>query len=203
MSRSSVHISKILSDHFPGSTCDCKQRAESKRLQDGLQSGPNKHRARSPLQSIAKRGRHDTVAYQSSELVPRSPGSHASRLSTMDSFASMASTESLWLPNSDAFLNPMNGFAYSNTPSQFNVASWDGPLTSRDPCYVGPANMNQGIDIFGNLPPIELLDHYVQPPRYPRSLEDYVHPPRYQRSLEDSKPADFLAIRKTQGRRSC
>ena len=188
-SRSSVHTREILSDPFPGRTCDCKQRAETKRLQDGLQWGSNKHRAGSPLQSIAKRGRHDTLAHQSSELVPRCPGFHTSQLSTVDSFASMTPTESFWLPNSGAFRNPMNGVAYSNTPSQFNFASWAESLTSRDPCYFEPAFI-QGLDMFGSLPSIETLDHYV-------------HPHHYQRSLENNKPVDFLAIRKTQGRRSC
>ena len=159
-------------------------------MQESLQSGTNKHRAGSPLESIAKRGRHDPVGYHSSELLPYSARFHASTMSTINSLAGMTSTEFPCPPVIDALFDPAKearDFGYSNMVSQLEFADWAFASTSSDPYYIEPASMNPGIDVSQTYSP---MDRWAQ-----SSL--------YKISLEDSKPADFLAIRKTQGRRSC
>lgn len=180
------HTQGMPSQEINESTCDCKKRAESKGLQNGLQSGTNKHGAVSPLESPAKRGKHDAKASQSVELVPRLARFHGSPVPTTDSLASMASTEFPVAPNEGWVSGGFSEVTYSNMAPRWDVANWSGAITGRDPYYFDPINMSQSIggSWFRNLTPVAPLDPYVETPKY-------------RLVLENSKPADFLAIRKT------
>lgn len=148
-----------------------------------------KHRAGSPLESTAKRGRHDLVVYQSSELVSQSARSYISPVPMTYSLP-MASTENF---GSSTCFNPMNearDFTYSGSALQLDVPEWFGNITGTEPYYIEPASMNQGIGMLPTLAPVSPVDLYA-----PTQV--------YKLSLKDNKPADFLAIRETQGRRSC
>ena len=113
---------------------------ESKRMQEGLQFGTNKHGAASPLESTAKRGRLDVAKYQyqSSELVPQPPGFHTSTVSTSNSLPSMASTEYFSLPINDSLFYPMNDprdLGWCNMASHWDPAGWGEAITNTDLCY--------------------------------------------------------------------
>lgn len=171
-------------------------------MQEGLQSGTNKHGAASPLESTAKRGRLDVAKYQyqSSELVPQPTGFHTSTVSTINPLPSMASTECFSLPINDSLFYPMNDprdLGCSNMASHWDPAGWDETITNTDPCYNELATMNQGIGVARDLIPVNSSHIYAQTLSYQPALGDSKS---YQLSLGDSKPADFLAIRKTQGK---
>lgn len=67
--------------------------------------------------------------------------------------------------------------------------------------FFNPANENQDFSFSGMTPQLGIprslpfLDQFDPCPQ-----DFYVPTPPYRQWLEDSKPADFLAIRKTQGR---
>ena len=55
--------------------------------------------------------------------------------------------------------------------------------------------MDQHVSMFRDVAPMYPVDLYAQ--------DLYAQTPSYQLFLQDSKPADFLAIRKTQGKQRC
>ena len=85
----------------------------------------------------------------------------------------------------------------SNMASHWDPAGCDEAVTSTDPCYNELATMYQGIGMALDLTPVNSFHIYAQTPSYQPSLGDSKS---YQLSLGDSKPADFLVIRKTQGK---
>ena len=161
-------------------------------MQEGLQFGMNKHRAASPLESTAKRGRLDVAEYQyqSSELVPQSTGFDTSTVSTINLLPSVALTEYFPLPINDSLFYPMNDardLGCPNMASHWDFPGWGGASITTDPCYNELATLNQGIGMARDLTSVN-------------SFHTYAQTPSYKLSLGDSKPADFLAIRKTQGK---
>lgn len=102
---------------------------------------------------------------------------------------SMASTGYVWPLIDDAFLDPINeapNFGPPNMALQLDLPDWSRSNIGVDPCYNELAIMNEGTGM-QDLANVNLFD--VFPPTQP-----------YIRKLGNSKPADFLAIRKTQGR---
>ena len=104
-------------------------------------------------------------------------------------------TESPWPWINDAFPNPMNetqNLGFFNMVPQLGVNNWAPAITPTDPSYIEVENLNQHVGMDRGLPPLDQFD------LCPQSF--YVQPPPYRQLLKDSKPADFLAVRKTQGR---
>ena len=154
-------------------------------MRGSLQSGTNKHRAASFLESTAKRGRLDVAEYQY-----QSTGFHTRTVPTLNSLPSMGPTDYFSLPINDPLFystNAVRDIDCSNMASHWDLAGWGGAITSTDPCYNELATMNQGIGMAQDLAPVNPFHIYAQTPSY-------------QLSLRDSKPADFFAIRKTQGK---
>ena len=161
-------------------------------MQVGLYREANKHRAASPLESGAKRGRLDATGYQSqsSELVSQSTEFDTNTLSTFSSLPSIASTECYSLQINDFLPFPINetrDSGCSNMTSQWPFGNWSEAVTSTDPWCAELATMSPGIGMVRDLAPPDTF---------------HIYPPiqSYQLSLRDSKPADFLAIRRTQGK---
>ena len=99
----------------------------------------------------------------------------------MDPCPNLLSTDVPWPLINYHFPDPISQVQnpeFSNTASQIYLGGYGTPNFGEGLCYFESASVDQGIGNFLN-----------QPPTYPMS---------HQRFL---KPADFLAIRKTQGRR--
>lgn len=179
-----------------GKTCDCMQKLESKRLLENVESGTKKHRAGSPLQSIAKRGRYAPVERQPLELSQQCPIFETNPSSSfMEPWAQMSFglTESPWPLFNDAFPNSMNetqDFGFSNMAPQLGVNSWTPAITPTSPGCIEGETLNEHIGIDRSLPPLDQFDLCPQ--------GFYAQTPPSRLSLGDSKPAEFLAIRKTQ-----
>ena len=181
-----------------GKTCDCKQRVESKRLLENLESGTNKHRAGSPLQSIAKRGRYDPVERQPLELSQQFPifQTNPSSLS-MDTWAQLSYAWSgsswPWFNDDSPFsMNETQDFGFENMAPQLGVNSWAPAIAPTSPSCMEVESLNEHIGMDRGLPPLDQFDLCPQ--------DNYAQTSPYRLSLKDSKPAEFLAIRKTQGR---
>ena len=189
---------KAYYNYCVGKTCDCKQRVESKRLLENLESGTKKHRAGSPLQSIAKRGRYDPVERQPQELSQQCPIFQTNPSSLfMEPWDLMTHTwgESPWPYINDAFPDSMNetqDFGFSNMAPQLGVNSWAPAITPTSPSCMEVETLNEHIGMDRSLPPLDQFDLCPQ--------GFYAQTTPYRLSLKDSKPAEFLAIRKTQGR---
>ena len=155
-------------------------------MQENFESGTNKHRAGSPLESIAKRGRYDLVERQPLGLgPPRPPIFRTTPLSPMESFTGIAMTESPWPWIDGGFPNSMDetqDFSFFDMAPQLGADN-HASANTQYPSYVEVARDWSTLDQF---------DLYQQ------SLNVQTWSCRL--SLKDSKPADFLAIRKTQGR---
>ena len=72
---------------------------------------------------------------------------------------------------------------------------WGVANTYRDLDYNQSANLNPDTGMDLDFPSVDFVEFHAQ--------GSYQQDPPHQLSLEDSKPADFLAIRDTSGRRSC
>ena len=167
-------------------------------MTEDLQSGTNKHKARSPLESVAKRGKPDRVDNQPLVLAPQPAGFHTNMVSTVDSLATMTSTgyfrspsidNAMLVDTNEAQEVPMNetrDFRFHNVASQHDFNSWDGPI--EDLWDLFPPDMNQSIGMTQNFAPENSFDFCERTQLYRDFLEDCC------------KPADFLAIRKTSGR---
>ena len=164
-------------------------------MHESLQSGSNKRGATSLLESKAKQGRLETVEHQNqcSELVPQAMDFHNSSLPTRNSLDSRFSTDIFLPPFNDSSFYSMNesqNIGCSNMDPLWLSGEWAGNDISLNPFYNGAAHMNHGASMLSDLPPI-----------------NYFHTGswtlQFRLCLEDSKPADFLAIRKTQGNWSC
>lgn len=168
-------------------------------MQVGLHCGTNKHKAPSLLESRAKRGKLDAAEYQyqPSESVSQSTGLSANTLSTISSLPSLDSTEFPSLPINYSLpysINEAQDIDCSNMASQWPLG-WSEAFTESDPWCTELATINPGVDIVRNLAPLDTfpLDTFHM----------YASSPFYQLILPDSKPADFLAIRRTQGNWFC
>jgi len=159
------------------------------------QSGTSKHRAKSPLESKAKRGKHDIIPSQSLELAPPSTELRASPVSTTNSLAGIAPIEGwqynvlwdrnpIWSPAIDA-----QDFAWcAGVPPLDYFADSNGAITNQDFAYYNEAiNMDQASD---KLYPLQNLV-----PAAPQTQNSF-----HKLVLNNSKPAEFLAVRETQGR---
>lgn len=171
-------------------------------MQVGLHYGTNKHKAASLLESRAKRGKLDAVEYQyqTSDLVSQSTGFGTNSLSTITSLPSIDSTEFPSLPINYLLPNSMNeaqGIGCSNVASQWPFGGWSEAVTSTDPWCTELATINPGFGIVRNLAPLDTLPLATLPLD---TFHMYASTPSYQLTLPDSKPADFLAIRRTQGK---
>ena len=173
--------------------------AESRRLETFHQSGTSKHRAGSPLESPAKRGRHDVVTSQALELVPQPDGSHEDWDLMGSSLAGIPSAEGVqWnLPKLDLqmssnFVNEERCWTLSHMWSPIGVAGLDQAFTDNgDRYYVEQGSMNPGM---GSPYPSSSMALVAPVPPYTET-------PVYELVL--SRPAEFLAIRETEGRHDC
>ena len=162
-------------DYYVGKTCDCQQRLESKRLQENLESGTNKHRAGSPMQSTAKRGRYDPEERQPLELSQQCTIFQENPLlSEPWTHSPFDLTESPWPWINDAFPNSMNetqDFGLFNMAPQLGVNSWAPAITPTGPSYTEVENPNEHIGMDRNLPPLDQFGlcpqgFYAQTPPY-------------------------------------
>ena len=164
-------------------------------MHESLRSGSSKRGATSPLESGAKQGRLEIPEDQSqrSELVPQAMDFNDSSVSTINSLDSRLSTD-LFLPSSNNFSNfPINesrNTGHSNMDQPWSLFQLDEYIPGTGPVYNGAANMNYDSSMPSDLPPMN-------------SFHTNPWIPSFKLWLEDSKPADFLAIRKTQGNWSC
>ena len=166
-------------------------------MQVGLHCGTSKHKAASLLESRAKRGRLDAAEYQyqPSELVSQSTGFGTNTLSTISSLPSIGSTEFLSLPTNESLpysMNEAQDIGCSNMTSQWPLVGWSEAVTNTDPWCTELATMNPGFGMVRDLAPLDTFPV--------DTFHIYASTPSYQLSLGGSKPADFLAIRRTQGK---
>ena len=160
-------------------------------MHESLQSGSNKRVATSPLESKAKQGRLEIVQHQNqrSEMVPQAMEPHNS---SVELYSGLSNDVVITPFNNSSFysMNESRNIGCSNMDLPWLPGDWAGDITSPYTFYNGAANMNHG----ASMPP-DLLEM------------DLFHTgssaPSFRLCLEDSKPADFLAIRKTQGNWSC
>lgn len=160
-------------------------------MHESLQSGSNKRVATSPLESKAKQGRLETVEHQNqcSELVPQAVNFHNSPVP----FYPRLSNDVFFPPFNNSSFYPMNesqNIDCSNMDQLLPSDDWAGDIASPYTFYTGAANMNNGASMPSILPEMD-----------PLHIDSWT--PSFRLCLEDSKPADFLAIRKTQGNWSC
>lgn len=165
-------------------------------MQIGPHGGTNKHKAASLLESRAKRGRLDAAEYQYQplELVQQSTGFGTHTPSTISSMPSMVSTEFSSLPINDSLpysMNEAQDIGCSNMTSQWPLVGWSEAVNSTDPWCTELATINPGFGMVRDLAPLDTFPV--------DTFHIYASTPSYQLSLGDSKPADFLAIRETQG----
>ena len=159
-------------------------------MHESLQSGSNKRAATSPLESNAKQGRLETVEHQNQglELVPQAMDFHKNSVPTTNSLDRTLLTD-IFSPDFSFPHYPMNesrDIGCSNMDSPWFSGEWSENVTSPIASYDGAANMNHGASMSSDLFPMNSFhaDPWTRP---------------FRLCLEDNKPADFLAIRKTQG----
>ena len=158
-------------------------------MQESLYSETKKHGATSPLESSAKRKRLETAEYQNqcSDLVPQSIGFPPSAMWPIDSPNSTPWTDIFSPTSNHSSLIPTiqtPNLGYHSMDLSCHPANWGG---ATDSFGNGVPDMNQGIDLLRGLAPMDTFHVYAQTPPH-------------QLFIGDSKPADFLAIRKTQGK---
>ena len=164
-------------------------------MNEGLRSGSNKRGATTLLESEAKQGRLEVAQYQSqcSELVPPAMDFHNSSVSTINSLDSRLPTDFYFSHSDDSSFYPMNEpryVGYPNLDPQWPLGLWTGGQFITDPFYNGAAVMN-----YDSIKPLD--------PPLINTYDTNSWTPSFQLRLEGTKPADFLAIRRTQGNWSC
>ena len=152
------------------------------------QSGTSKRRARSPLESTAKRER-DMASSQALQLVPQSPRFREDWDSIWSSTAGIPSTRGLELFSSECvppMLSTNEQSMIWNHP--FDIAKADEAFTEGDRWFEIQGDTNLWLGNPFQSPFMAPVAPYSKTP-----VQELVF----------SRPAEFLAVRETEGRHDC